>query len=190
MKTILKFLEEENRVSAELSDKVLNWIKANPLKINDYIINESKLLSIANKMTKILSFEERSELSKHPLTKSLFTLMAKKKSNLCVAIDLTESKAVLEMAKRIGESIVILKVHIDTIDDFNHQFIEELKAIATEMQFFIFEDRKYADIGNTVRLQYSGGVFKTSLWSHIINAHLVSGPAVIEGLRAGVSTVC
>ena len=167
----------------------MNWIYANPLKVNDNIVNESKLLSICNKTTKLLSFEERSKLSTHPLTKSLFGLMAKKRSNLCVAVDLTDSKAVLEMAKRVGESIVVLKLHIDTIDDFDNNFIEELKTIATEMDFFIFEDRKYADIGNTVRLQYTRGVYKTSSWAHMVNAHLVSGPSAIEGLRAGLQKV-
>jgi len=59
----------------------------------------------------------------------------------------------LQIAEKTVEYICALKLHHDIIEDFDRQFVQELQRIAEEKDFLVFEDRKYADTGNTMRLQ-------------------------------------
>jgi len=110
--------------------------------------------------------------------------MEKKKSNLAVSVDVTKSKDFLAIIDAVGPYVCLVKTHIDIIEDFDSTLIEELQALSSKHDFVIFEDRKFADIGNTVVLQYSAGVHKIASWSHITNAHAVPGPSIITGLKS------
>ncbi|MDF2529835.1 MAG: pyrF [Gammaproteobacteria bacterium] len=135
-----------------------------------------------------LSFETRAELAAHPLTKRLFKLMANKQSNLALSADVTTKQELLKLADLLGPEICVLKTHIDIIEDFDQELVENLKKLADKHQFLIFEDRKFADIGHTVQLQYAKGIYHIADWADIINAHCLPGPGIIEGLgQTGLS---
>ena len=109
--------------------------------------------------------------------------MDKKQTNLAVAADLTDWDKLVKLIASIGSEICVLKTHIDIITNLPDNFANILTDLKQKHNFLIFEDRKFADIGNTVKLQYSEGIYKIAGWADIVNAHVVPGPGIIEGLK-------
>ncbi|KAJ8406005.1 hypothetical protein AAFF_G00308930 [Aldrovandia affinis] len=132
-----------------------------------------------------LSYGARADLAETPpVAARLLRLMEEKRSNLCVSADVTASAELLQLAEALGPLICVLKTHVDILQDFSPSVTDALGQLALKHRFLIFEDRKFADIGNTVKQQYEGGQYRISSWSHIINAHAVPGPGVVKGLSA------
>ncbi len=129
-----------------------------------------------------LSYKKRAEKATNPAAKRLFNLMDEKKTNLALANDEIDSKKFLELTEKIGPEIAVLKTHIDVLNTFSPDITKKLMELAKRDNFLIFEDRKFADIGNTVKLQYSEGIYHIADWANIVNIHIVPGPGIIEGI--------
>lgn len=134
-------------------------------------------------MSRQFCYKDRANFSSMSIARDLFILMDEKKTNLCISADFTKAQDVLTLAETMGDEICVLKTHVDILQDFQQSFVTALKQIAHKKRFLIFEDRKFADIGHTVREQYRGGIYQIAKWANMVNAHSVAGAGVIKGLQ-------
>ena len=130
-----------------------------------------------------LSYSDRIAYSQNAVAAELLQLMSEKETNLALSADVHTKAELLALAETLGPEICVLKTHIDIIEDFDEDLVTQLTHLSQQHGFLIFEDRKFADIGNTVKQQYAGGIYHIAQWAHMINAHTVSGPGIITGLR-------
>ncbi|XP_056145582.1 uridine 5'-monophosphate synthase [Lampris incognitus] len=184
---LLNVLLAAERIDAQTAQSVRKFILANntfsPKEENGHFSPVSK--KPCKDQTQELSYGARAKLpNTHPLASKLLRIMEEKQSNLCVSADMAGRKELLQLADSLGSKICLLKTHVDILQDYAPGFNQALTALAEKHNFLIFEDRKFADIGNTVKHQYEGGLYKISSWSHIVNAHAVPGPGVVKGLSA------
>ena len=161
-------------------DEIVQLLKSNNLITDEKVREVEEFTASLNK--------PKTEKVKYinPLTQKLLDKMKEKKSNLVLSLDVTTQKEFFNMLDKVGDEIVMLKTHVDIIDDYDEEFVPKLQEYAKRQNFLIFEDRKFADIGNTVRHQFRSGVYKISDWAEYVTVHMVAGELILKGLFEGL----
>ena len=156
----------------------------NLLQMND-LISEEKVKEVRDFTASISKPVYPKKEIRNPLTRKLISKIYKKKSNLVLSLDVTTQKEFFKILDEVGPEIVMLKTHIDILDDYDENFVPKLQEYSRKYDFIIFEDRKFADIGNTVRHQYRNGVYKIYGWAEFVTVHMVAGEGILKGLFDG-----
>ncbi|CAH2001544.1 unnamed protein product [Acanthoscelides obtectus] len=173
---LMRYLKEEGCIDEKTVNKVSDYLHTTQ-------VDHEALSKSLSKDRLYLSFAERAKIAKNPIAAKLFQIMATKQTTLCLAADLTDSTALLNLAEQAGPHICALKTHIDIVDDFHPNLIKPLREIANRHNFILFEDRKFCDIGKTIELQYSKGIYKISTWAQLVTAHALLGKGVLEVIK-------
>ncbi|KAF8382966.1 umps-1, partial [Pristionchus pacificus] len=188
MEKVLAFLSAVGRLSLDQFNDIVNALNLpyKELKKIDvkWEMEETHTNGNANgdnkensKIRVRLSLQQREKLATCPVSKRLFSLMHTKATNLCLAIDYEEGERILELADKAGPFVCAVKVHADTIDEFNESWTSKLVALANKHDFLIFEDRKFADTGNTLSMQVKRNA---ASWADIVTVYGIAGEKSIR----------
>ncbi|XP_076298787.1 uridine 5'-monophosphate synthase-like isoform X2 [Lasioglossum baleicum] len=178
--SILAYLLECKKITPKVVKKVKDYWLEFRAPVIPAQVQESRLK---------IPFHSRATKTKNEMATILFNLMEAKESNLCLAADLTKAESILEITDLVGPHIVVLKTHVDIVEDFSHNFTNKLKNLASKHNFLLMEDRKFADIGNTVSLQYRDGIYKIAEWADMVTVHAVAGKTIVYGLTKALENV-
>ncbi len=127
-------------------------------------------------------FSDRVKSTTSPMTRKLMDTMLRKQSNLILSLDVEDVTSFFEILEAAGPEIFMVKTHVDILKDYNGSFVPRLNALAEKHDFLIFEDRKFADIGSTVRKQFRSGVYKIADWAEYVTVHMIAGETILDGL--------
>lgn len=164
-------------------EEITSTLKKHKLLSND---KADEIMCFVNNPQKNKKTDEPINI-KNPMTKTLLDNIKTKQSNLILSLDVEDSKTFFSILDEVANEIVMLKTHIDIIKDFTPDFAKKLKEYSKEYGFMIFEDRKFADIGNTVGMQYQSGVYNIVSWADFVTVHMIAGEAILNGLFDNVS---
>lgn len=185
---VLDVLVEEARVDPAVAADVRAFLAANQVGTAPpaAALAPAPAQEAAEAARAAKTYTERAARVKNTVGARLLRLMDTKRTNLSVAADVTTAAELLRLAAAVGPHVAVLKTHADTVSDWTDDVATALRLLADEHEFLLFEDRKFADIGNTVVAQAGGGLHKIVRWVDIVNAHAVPGPGILSGLRVAV----
>ena len=111
---------------------------------------------------------------------ALLDVIKHKKTNIILSLDLNNTYDILHLVETTGPHICGIKLHCDIIEDFSHLFQKKLKELAQNYNFIIIEDRKFADIGNTIEMQIINPKYNLANFVDAVTIHSISGPDILN----------
>ncbi|TVR00889.1 MAG: orotidine-5'-phosphate decarboxylase [Spirochaetaceae bacterium] len=117
-----------------------------------------------------------------PSAQRVRAAIARKRSNLVLSLDIDDPDRFFAVLEATADHLVMVKTHADIMRGESTAFVERLTETARAHDLLLFEDRKFADIGSTVRKQFRGGAGRIAEWADLVTVHMIAGEAILDGL--------
>jgi uridine monophosphate synthetase len=126
--------------------------------------------------------------NQYKFSNELYKLATIKKSNIILSCDFMNDKEIISMIDRIGNKIVAVKLHLDTVKINNEEnnnnyyqlFIDKLKELKQKHNLLIIEDAKFADIETIMYEKIYASRMIINKIADAITIHAVAGLSILE----------
>ncbi|XP_018024815.1 uridine 5'-monophosphate synthase [Hyalella azteca] len=173
---MLEVLKRHGRIQDTMIAEVQQFIRKN--NVTKIRTKCEEAVSVPANERLIKTFELRADAAVHPLVRSLLGIVTSKRSNLCVSADVSSCTELLTLAQQVGPHICLLKTHVDTLPDFSDSVAQQLRSVAQQHNFLLFEDSKFVDIGATVARQWE----RRGAWADIVTVVPIAGDGLLTAI--------
>ena len=104
------------------------------------------------------------------------------KNKIIWAADVSSMKQLFEQLDIYGEKISVLKLHIDIFNYFTQDNLKRLIDYKERYNLLLWEDRKFADIGNIMIKQISNSIYCYLDWVDMFSIHCISGHESVSAI--------
>ena len=171
----------------------LNWTAKQLENAGLNVINIYSIISRSDKdvfyrninVDSILNLNQIHKFSRDKIKQrslDLKSIITEKQTKICFAADVSSLSELISILENVGDSICILKLHSEVIEDFYDNFsytIETLKRLASKYNFLIWEDRKLADIGSIMQRQAN----HIKKWADIVSVVPIAGNEALDAIK-------
>jgi len=152
-------------------------VKFNSLAPINYFINHTNYTNHTNKLSD--SFQNE-----------LYKIATIKKSNIILSCDFMNDKETLSIIENIGENIIAVKLHLDTIKTFNYEeFFNKLNFLKNKYKLLIIEDAKIADIETIIYEKIYSSRMMINNIADAITIHAIAGLSILENEKIKIPMI-
>ena len=177
---ISNYFSVKNLMSDFDNGKIVSSI-ATDKKYYSYMKEETKRIEDEEK-EKQLSIKNYEYIFNNSLSTLLIGLVIRKKTALCLSLDVSSWKVGREILELCGPYICMVKLHSDLFTDIGNinLFIKELKVLSRKYKFLIMEDMKLGDVDKITYKKITNSFFKYGEWANLITIHGLTANSVYK----------
>lgn len=154
-------------------------------KKNYLYIKEKEKKKKEEEKERELSIKNYEYIFNNSLSSLLIGLVIRKKSALCLSLDVSSWKVGRGILELCGPYICMVKLHTDLFADIGNIniFIKEIKEIARKYKFLIMEDMKMGDVDKITYNKIESSFFKYREWANMITIHGLTADSVYDYIQ-------